>query len=287
MPTEQRTPAARLRALLAGPGLIRAPGAFVPILARLIERFGFEAVYISGAGLSNGQLGLPDVGLLSMTEVVRMAGQIARSTGLPTLCDADTGYGGPAMIRRAVGEFIQAGVAGIHLEDQVADKKCGHLPGKQLVSTEEMVDRLEAAVAGRTDPDFVLVARTDARSVEGLQGALARARAYIEAGADAIFPEALVSKEEFALFARELPVPILANMTEFGKSPLLTVEELREAGTRIVIYPQTCLRLMLKAAEGGLAELETQGTQAARLPLMQTRQELYDLLDYDGWNQTR
>ncbi|MCA9410500.1 MAG: isocitrate lyase/phosphoenolpyruvate mutase family protein, partial [Candidatus Omnitrophica bacterium] len=174
------TKSSKLRRLLASPGLIQAPGVFNPLLARLVERVGFPAVYVSGAGLSNGMLGLPDVGLLSMTEVTRMAGQIARVTSLPVISYADTGYGGPGMIRRAVEEFIEQGVAGIHLEDQVADKKCGHLPGKQLVPIQEMVDRLEAAGGGRTDPDFVLIARTDARAGEGFEGALERAKAYIE-----------------------------------------------------------------------------------------------------------
>ncbi|MCA9424109.1 MAG: methylisocitrate lyase [Candidatus Omnitrophica bacterium] len=277
------TKSSHLRKLLDSPGLIQAPGVFNPLLARLVERVGFPAVYVSGAGLSNGMLGLPDVGLLSMTEVTRMAGQIARVTSLPVICDADTGYGGPGMIRRAVEEFIEQGVAGIHLEDQVADKKCGHLPGKQLVPIQEMVDRLEAAGGGRTDPDFVLIARTDARAGEGFEGALERAKAYIEAGADMIFPEALQSLEEFQKFAESVSVPILANMTEFGKSPLLTAQELEAAGVKMAIYPQTCLRIMMKASEEVLHEILERGTQAGVVDKMQTREELYQLLDYEGW----
>lgn len=273
-----------LRALLSAPGLIQAPGVFNPLLARLVEKAGFPAVYVSGAGLSNGMLGLPDVGLLSMTEVTRMAGQIALATRLPVICDADTGYGGPAMIRRAVQEFIRQGVAGIHIEDQMSEKRCGHLPGKELVSVEVMVDRIRSAVAGRTDPDFVLIARTDARSVEGLGEALKRAEAYVDAGADVIFPEALESWEEMARFAEALPVPILANMTEFGRSPLLTAEDLRSAGVRLAIYPQTCLRLMMRAAEKGLEEIRTSGTASGLLGQMQSRRELYDLLDYTDWD---
>ena len=273
----------QFRQLLDTPGFLMAPGVFNPLLARSVERMGFPLVYVSGAGLSNGMLGLPDVGLLSMTEVTRMAGQIASVTSLPVICDADTGYGGPGMIRRAVEEFVKQGVAGIHLEDQVADKKCGHLPGKQLVPIQEMVDRLEAAGEGRTDPDFVLIARTDSRAGEGFEGAVERAKAYIEAGADMIFPEALRSLEEFERFAHSVSVPILANMTEFGKSPLLTAQELESAGVKMAIYPQTCLRLMMKAAEEGLQELKSQGTQAGLTEKMQTRQELYDLLDYEGW----
>ncbi|NUN97568.1 MAG: methylisocitrate lyase [Candidatus Omnitrophica bacterium] len=279
-------PTTRLRRLLAGKKTVQAPGVFNPLLARLVERAGFDMVYISGAGLSNAGLGLPDVGLLTMTEAVRLAGQIARATSLPCLCDADTGYGGPAMIRRAVESFILEGVAGIHLEDQVADKRCGHLPGKELVPVEVMTDRIRSALSGRTDPDFVLVARTDARSVEGFDAALDRAKVYVEAGADAIFPEALESLEEFARFAEALPVPILANMTEFGKSPLLGLGELADAGVRVVLYPQTCLRVMMAAAGETLAELRVKGTQAGLLDHMQTRRELYDLLGYDDWNRT-
>ncbi len=278
-----KRPSTRLREMLDSTGLIQAPGVFNPLLARLVENVGFPAVYVSGAGLSNAMLGLPDVGLLSMTEVTRMAGQIAKASTLPVVCDADTGYGGPGMVRRAVEEFIHQGVAGIHLEDQVADKKCGHLPGKQLVPTQEMVDRLDAAGEGRTDPDFVLIARTDARSVEGIDGALHRATAYIGAGADMIFPEALQSIDEFKLFAESVSVPILANMTEFGKSPLLTAQELKSSGVKMAIYPQTCLRVMMKSSEDVLREILKKGTQKESLDKMQTRQELYDLLDYKGW----
>lgn len=277
------TAAARLRKLLADPGLLQAPGVFNPLLAKLVERMGFPLVYVSGAGLANGMLGLPDVGVLSMTEATGMVGRIAASVSVPVICDADTGYGGPGMVRRAVEEFIRQGVAGIHLEDQVADKRCGHLPGKQLVPIDEMVDRLEAAQAGRTDPDFVLIARTDARSVEGIDGALERGRAYVEAGADVIFAEALESIEEFERFAQEVKAPLLANMTEFGKSPLLAARELERAGVRIVIYPQSCLRVMMKASEELLAAIRDEGTQSSHLDRMQTRKELYDLLDYDGW----
>jgi methylisocitrate lyase len=275
--------AARLRQLLEGDTLIQAPGVFNPLLAKLVERVGFPAVYVSGAGLSNAMLALPDVGLLSMTEVVAMAGKIAHATRLPTICDADTGYGGPAMIRRAVEEFIRAGIAGIHIEDQVADKKCGHLPGKQLVSTEEMQDRIAAAATAKTDSDFVLIARTDSRAGEGFDSSLTRSKAYLEAGADAIFPEALESAEEFRRFAAEVGAPILANMTEFGKSPLLSAKELQEAGVRIAIYPQSILRSMMKSAEELLTMIQSSGSQSEFLERMQTRKELYDLLDYEGW----
>lgn len=279
-------PSRKLRDLLKGDAILQAPGVFLPILARMVERAGFPMVYVSGAGLSNGQLGLPDVGLLSMTEVARMAGQIARVSSLPVLCDADTGYGGPAMIRRAVGEFIQQGVAGIHVEDQVADKRCGHLTGKEVVPVETMVDRIRSAVAGRENGDLVIVARTDARSIEGMDGALVRAAEYVRAGADAVFPEALESIEEFARFAKEMPVPIVANMTEFGKSPLLLLDELRDAGVKVVIYPQTCLRMMMRVAEETLAVVRDHGTQASLVDQMQTRAELYEVLDYRGWEET-
>lgn len=273
----------RLRELLRQ-GIVLMPGAFNALTAIQIERAGFEAVYISGAGLSAAR-GLPDLGLLSMTEVVADAATIANAISIPALVDADTGYGPPLSVRRAVQEFERAGVAGIQLEDQESPKKCGHLPGKRLVPTSEMACKIAAAVQARRDSDFLILARTDARAVEGLDGAITRARAYVEAGADAIFPEALESAEEFRTFAQRLSkdgmtVPLVANMTEFGKTPYLSAKEFEELGYQVVLFPVTALRVATKAVEGLLLELKALGTQREFLSRMHTRQQLYDLLCY-------
>jgi len=263
------------------------PGAFNALTAIQIEGAGFEAVYISGAGLAAAQ-GLPDIGLLSMTEVASDAGTIANAVSIPALVDADTGYGPPLAVMRAVREFEQRGLAAIQLEDQENPKKCGHLPGKRLVSTSEMAQKIGAAVEARRDPDFVIVARTDARAVEGLDASVRRAREYARAGADAVFPEALESAEEFRAFAQGLSkegikVPLVANMTEFGKTPYLTVREFEDLGYRIVLFPVTALRVATKAIETMLAELKALGTQQGLLNRMHTRQQLYDLLRYSDY----
>ena len=260
------------------------PGAFNALTAMQIERAGFDAVYVSGAGIAAAR-GLPDIGLLSMTEVVEDAGTVARAVAIPALADADTGYGPPLSVMRTVQAFEQAGLAGIHLEDQESPKKCGHLPDKRLVSVAEMAQKIGAAVQTRRDPDFLIVARTDARAVEGLEGALKRARVYAGVGADAIFPEALESVEEFKTFAQALKkdgvtVPLVANMTEFGKTPYLTVPEFEGLGYRLVLFPVTALRVAAKAVEAMLEELKAFGTQQQSLEKMQTRQQLYDLLRY-------
>jgi methylisocitrate lyase len=278
--------ARRLRNLLGGPATA-VPGAFNALTALLIERLGFRALYVSGAA-SSASRGVPDIGLLSMTEMVADARSVAASVRIPALADADTGYGPPLNVMRTIQEFEQAGLAGLQLEDQENPKKCGHLPGKRLVPLSEMAIKIGAAVAARRDPEFVIVARTDARAVEGLDGAVRRAVAYVEAGADAVFPEALESAEEFRSFAKALSregvkVPMIANMTEFGRSPSLTVRQLDALGYSLVLFPVTALRVAMKAIETMLADLKATGTQQAWLERMQTRQQLYDLLGYAAY----
>ncbi len=265
------------------------PGAFNALTAMQIERAGFQALYISGAGLSAAR-GLPDIGLLSLTEVVSDAAAITKAVTIPAIVDADTGFGPPLAVMRAVKEFEQAGVAGMQIEDQELPKKCGHLSGKRLVSTSDMVNKICAASDARKDREFFIVARTDARAVEGLGEAVRRARAYIDAGADVIFPEALESAEEFRLFARQLAkeggkAPLVANMTEFGKTPYLSAGEFEDLGYRLVLFPVTALRMAAKAVEQMLAELRNRGSQRDLLERMQTRQELYDLLRYAEYEQ--
>jgi len=260
------------------------PGAFNALTAMQVERAGFDAVYVSGAGIAAAR-GLPDIGLLSMAEVVADAGTIAQAVVIPALADADTGYGPPLSVMRTVQAFEQAGLAGLHLEDQESPKKCGHLPDKRLVSVAEMAQKIGAAVEARRDPDFLIVSRTDARAVEGLDGAIKRARAYADAGADAVFPEALESAEEFKAFAQALKkegvtVPLVANMTEFGKTSYLTVKEFEALGYRLVLFPVTALRVAARAIEALLEELKSLGTQQRSLDKMQTRQRLYELLRY-------
>ncbi len=278
----------RLRELIEKHTVV-LPGAFNALTAMQIERAGFHAVYVSGAGLAAAR-GLPDVGLLSMTEVVSDAEAIAGSVAIPAVVDADTGFGPPLNVMRAVREFERAGLAGIQLEDQEMPKKCGHLPGKRLVSTREMVGKILAAAEARRDRDFVIVARTDARAVEGLDSAAKRARAYVEAGADAVFPEALESPDEFRTFAERLAregakVPLVANMTEFGKTPYLSVSEFEDLGYRLVLFPVTALRVATKAIEQMLLELTRHGSQRGSLSQMHTREQLYDLLRYTEYEQ--
>ncbi|MBN9797550.1 methylisocitrate lyase [Pseudonocardia sp. UM4_GMWB1] len=270
------------REALASGRLLQFPGAFDALSAMLVAEQGFDGVYVSGAVLS-AELGLPDVGLTTATEVAARAATIVRQTDLPTLVDADTGWGGPACVARTVQSFEDAGVSGLHLEDQVDPKRCGHLAGKELVSTEDMCIRIRAAVRGRRDDALVLCARTDARAVEGLDAAVARARSYVDAGADMVFVEALTSEGEYAAFRDALDVPLLANMTEFGRSPLLTADTLARLGMNVVIYPVTLLRLAMGAAEAGLAEIRRTGTQSGVVDRMQTRARLYELLGYDEY----
>jgi methylisocitrate lyase len=275
------SPGARLRQLWAtGPASV--PGVFSPLAARLAERVGFQAVYLSGGALSAGN-GVPDIGLLSLTEFVQAAQLTAEATTLPLLCDADTGFGESLNVERTVRLFEAAGVAGVHLEDQQMPKRCGHLAGKTLVDADVMAAKVRAAVAARRDPSFVVMARTDARGVTGFDDAVRRARLYLDAGADAIFPEALETADEFARFAREVPAVLLANMTEFGRGPNLDVATLGGLGYRLILFPLTAFRVAMKAAEEALRALHAAGHQRELLPRMQTRAELYDLLDYPGY----
>ena len=263
------------------------PGAFNALTAMQIEQAGFQALYISGAALSAGR-GVPDIGLLSLTEMASDAGTIARSVEIPALADADTGYGPPLTVMRTVVEFERAGLAAIQLEDQDDPKKCGHLPRKQVVPTAEMVSKVRAAVQARRDPSFMIVARTDARAVHDLEEAVRRGIAYAEAGADALFPQALESAEEFRTYAREMTkagatVPLVANMTEFGRSPYLSVAEFESLGYKVILFPVSTLRVAAKAVEEFLADLRAHGTQQQSLSRMQTRRQLYDLLRYEEY----
>ncbi|SCE43030.1 MULTISPECIES: methylisocitrate lyase [Streptomyces] len=279
------TPAERRRALRAGLAsgrLLRMPGALNPLTARLIQETGFDAVYLSGAVLA-ADLGLPDIGLTTSAEIAARAQQTARVTDLPVLVDADTGFGEPMNAARTVQLMEDAGLAGLHLEDQVNPKRCGHLDGKTVAPRAEMVRRVRAAVDARRDPDFLLMARTDARSVEGLPAAIDRARAYVDAGADAIFPEALADVSEYEAFRAAVDVPLLANLTEFGKTPLLDTATLENLGYNIALYPVTLLRIAMGAVEDGLRTLAAEGTQKSLLPRMQTRSRLYELLGYEEY----
>ena len=278
-----QTKTSRLRELLSTRTLA-IPGAFNALVAMQIERAGYEIVYVSGAAVSACR-GVPDIGLLALSDMATEAGRIAHSVSIPTIVDADTGYGGPAQVAEAVRLFEAADLAGMQIEDQEAAKKCGHLAGKHLVSVAEMSAKIEAAVRAKTDRNFMIMARTDAREVEGLEAAIQRAAAYAAAGADALFPEALESAEEFRVFAREIQkrgitVPLIANMTEFGKTPLLSVAEFESLGYRGVLFPVTALRMALQAIERLLVELKLLGSQKDRLHHMMTRRELYSLLRY-------
>ena len=262
-------------------GPIALPGATNALSARLIEREGFDAIYLSGAVLANSVGGVPDVGMMTLTESRAHSAAIANVTTIPIIADADTGYGGPDNAARTVRELESAGISGIHLEDQEFPKRCGHLDGKRLVPPEEMCEKVAAAAAAKTSPDFLLIARTDARSVSGYDDAVSRAKMYLDAGADAIFPEALTTEEELSRFARDVPTILLANMTEFGKTPYLTVEQFGEMGYNLVIFPVTLQRYAMKAMETLLRGIRRDGTQQAFVDQMQTRKELYDLLGYD------
>ncbi|WP_067651899.1 methylisocitrate lyase [Nocardia harenae] len=262
----------------------RIPGAFNPLVATLIQEIGFEGVYVSGAVLS-ADLGLPDIGLTTLTEVAGRGQQIARVTDLPVLIDADTGFGEPMSAARTVTVLEDAGIAGLHLEDQVNPKRCGHLDGKAVVPVEDMLRRLTAAVAARRDPNFVICARTDAAGIEGIDAAIDRVTAYAEAGADLIFTEALHTTADFERFRAAVDTPLLANMTEFGKSELVPADVLGRIGYNAVIYPVTTLRLAMFAAEQGLREIFAEGTQSGLLDRMQHRSRLYELLQYERYNE--
>ena len=265
---------------MTGPVLL--PGVFSPLVAKMAERLGFRAIYLSGGALSAGS-GLPDIGLLTLSEFVAEAQRITQICPLPLVSDADTGFGEALNVERTVRLLESAGVAGIHLEDQTLPKRCGHLSGKSLIPAEEMAGKIRAAVASKSDPDFVIIARTDARGVEGFDAAVSRAKHYVEAGADAIFPEALETVEEFRDFAKAVPGPLLANMTEFGKSPLLSAEELGNLGYKMILFPLTAFRSAMRAAEETLMSLKEQGHQRDKIAGMLTRAELYDRLGYTDY----
>ena len=280
------TPEAKRRAFrerLASGELLRFPGAFNPLSARLIEQKGFDGVYISGAVLS-ADLGLPDIGLTTLTEVAGRAKQIARMSELPAIVDADTGFGEPMNVARTIQELEDAGLAGCHIEDQINPKRCGHLDGKAVVAQDTAVKRIRAAVDARRDPNFLIMARTDIAAVDGLDAAIDRAKALVDAGADAIFPEAMRSLEEFAAMRAALDVPILANMTEFGKSRLFSSQELSDVGVNMVIWPVSMLRIAMGATSRALDTLNDEGHLTGKLDEMQHRADLYELIDYEGYN---
>ena len=274
---------ARFRAALEAERPLQIVGTINAYTALLAERAGFKAIYLSGAGVANASFGLPDLAMTTLNDVCEDVRRIASATDLPLLVDADTGWGSAFMIGRTIRELTWAGAAGCHLEDQVAVKRCGHRPGKALVESAEMCDRLKSAVDGRINDDFVIMARTDAHGVEGQQAALDRAAAYVEAGADMIFAEALTTVDEYKEFTSTVNVPVLANLTEFGKTPLFTTAEMAEAGVAMTLYPLSAFRAMSKAALAVYETLRADGTQAASVDAMQTRMELYDVLGYQDY----
>lgn len=276
--------ALRLRQLLTAAEILVAPGAYNAITARVMAKAGFNAIYMTGAGTVNAHLGLPDIALGTLTEFVENAARMVEVVDVPIFCDADTGFGNAVNVVRTVRAFERAGVAGIHLEDQESPKRCGHLDGKRTVTVAEMVGKIRAAVDARRDSEFVIIARVDALAVEGVTAAIDRAAAYAEAGADVIFAEALTSEEQFRQFGQAgIGKPLLANMTEFGKTPYFTAAEFHAFGFSAVIFPMMAFRLMLKAVSEGAAELARSGTQQALLQRMMTRAELYELIDYPHW----
>jgi methylisocitrate lyase len=265
-------------------GIVTIPGAPFPLVAKLAERQGFEAVYLSGAAMSAGLLAVPDIGLFTLEQLAEQTRLLAAACKIPIVVDADTAFGGPAETERTVGVLESAGAAAIQIEDQQSSKRCGHLPGKRLVDRGEMIEKISAAASGRADRSTVIVARSDARGVSGLDDCISRLQAYRDAGADWLFPEGLTSREEFRTVAAAFDSPLLANMTEFGVSPLIGRDELASLGYAAVLYPVTLLRVAMKAIEAALAVIEIDGTQESLLDLMQTREELYDLLGYDPAN---
>ncbi len=274
---------ARLRAAVEAERPLQVVGTVNAYSALLAQQSGFRAIYVSGAGVANASFGLPDLGMTSLNDVCEDVRRITAATDLPLLVDADTGWGGAFNIARCAADLIKSGAAGMHLEDQVAAKRCGHRPGKALVAADEMVDRIKAAVDGRTDSQFVVMARTDAHAVEGQQAAVERAVAYVEAGADMIFAEALKTLEEYRQFTDAVRVPVLANITEFGQTPLFTVRELGSVGVRLVLYPLSAFRAMSRAALTVYGVLRKEGTQKSVLDMMQTRAELYEVLGYHDY----
>ncbi|MFX0085647.1 MAG: methylisocitrate lyase [Candidatus Hodarchaeota archaeon] len=279
-----KSPGTRLKEAMELERPLQVVGTINALMAMMANRFGFRAIYLSGAGVANASYGLPDLGITTIDNVAEDARRITDIVDLPLLVDIDTGFGATAFsIARTIQTLEKIGVAGVHIEDQEAQKRCGHRPRKKIVSTEEMCDRIKAAAEARKDPNFLIMARTDALSNEGLDGTIKRVRRYIDAGANAVFPEAFTSLKEYKAVTNEVSVPVLANITEFGKTPLFTLEELKEAGVSLVLYPLTAFRAMNKAAERVYSTLREKGTQKSLIEIMQTREELYNLIDYYRW----
>jgi len=273
----------KLREAIATNSPLQIVGTINAYTALLAEKSGHKAIYLSGGGVAASSLGVPDLGITSLQDVLVDVERITNSTDLPLLVDIDTGWGGAFNISRAVKSLINSGAGGLHIEDQVAQKRCGHRPNKEIVSKQEMIDRVKAAVDAKTDDDFVVMARTDALANEGIDLAIERSLAYQEAGADALFPEALTTLEEYKMFSKEIDIPILANITEFGKTPLFNCEELKDSGVSMVLYPLSAFRAMSKAAESVYEEINQSGSQENVLNKMQTRDELYEVLDYHSF----
>ena len=285
MPVKPVCAGARLREAVAAERPLQVVGAINAYSALLAERAGFRAIYLSGAGVANASFGLPDLGITSLNDVCEDVRRITAATDVPLLVDADTGWGAAFNIARTTHDLIKSGAAGMHIEDQVQAKRCGHRPGKALVSKDEMSDRIKAAVDGRTDESFVIMARTDAHAVEGQVQAVERALAYVDAGADMIFAEALATLDEYRQFTQAVRVPVLANITEFGKTPLFTTEELASAGIQLALYPLSAFRAMSQAAVQVYGTIRKTGTQASIISAMQTRTELYDVLGYHAYEE--
>ncbi|MGV3607649.1 MAG: methylisocitrate lyase [Planctomycetaceae bacterium] len=265
--------------------ILQVPGVGSALLARMAQRIGFQACYFSGAAFASGSLGIPDIGLFTLSELSQAVGVITRRIDIPMIVDADTGFGGPLHVERTMQELGRVNAAAVQLEDQQLPKRCGHLSGKTLITTEEMCQKLRAAANANAQGNPIIIARTDARDLEGIDAAIERAKRYIDAGAEWIFPEALTSPQEFEKFAREVEIPLVANMTEFGKSPLLTLDELSDMGYAAVLYPVTLQRVMMRAAEAAMGVIASDGTQESILDLMQTREELYDLIEYQDFEE--
>lgn len=281
----QISPGAKLRQAIAAEAPLQVVGTINAYTAMMAERTGHKAIYLSGAGVANASFGLPDLGMTSLNDVLEDVRRITAASSLPLLVDADTGWGGAFNISRTVKEMIRAGAAGIHIEDQVAQKRCGHRPNKEIVSLDEMVDRVKAAVDAKTDPDFFIMARTDAFAQQGLEAAIERAQACVDAGADAIFAEAVTDLEHYQTFTKALSVPVLANITEFGQTPLYNKQELADVGVEMVLYPLSAFRAMNKAALNVYEHILTDGDQKAVVDNMQTRSELYDFLNYHDFEE--
>ncbi len=288
-----QSPGAKLREMFKS-GIVVMPGVYDALSAKVAHNAGARALYVSGGATTNAMLGSPDIALISLEEMSGTAARCCQVAPVPIISDADTGFGEVWNVVRTVIEMERAGLAGIHLEDQVSPKRCGHLDGKEVVSTEHMATKIRAAVSAKRDPSFMIIARTDARGIEGLDQAIERAKAYLDAGADAIFPEGLTSKEEFAAFRQAISAPLLANMTEFGKTPIISAQEFEELGYQMVIFPVTALRCILATLEDFYADLLVSGSQADWLPKMRTRQQLYEAIDYakftaqdEAWSQSK